>query len=97
LYTIPFWFKLKFLKLIGRDRAAQELINNLGHSWAQNLVEQTGSQIEVEGKDNLPEEPCLLVSNHQGAFDIPLLMGFLETPIAFIAKWELRYFPLYFY
>jgi 1-acyl-sn-glycerol-3-phosphate acyltransferase len=94
LYTIPFWFKLKFLKLIGRDRAAQELINNLGHSWAQNLVEQTGSQIEVEGKDNLPEEPCLLVSNHQGAFDIPLLMGFLETPIAFIAKWELRYFPL---
>ncbi|MGM0501973.1 MAG: lysophospholipid acyltransferase family protein [Bacillota bacterium] len=93
-YSIIHWIKLKFLKLTGQDRKAQEYINTIAQKWGKRLVEQTGSEIEVKGEQNLPKEPCLLVSNHQGAFDIPLLLGYVELPLAFIAKWELRYFPL---
>ncbi len=41
----------------------------------------------------IPDEPVLFVSNHQGSFDIPLLLGYIDKPKAFIAKWELRYLP----
>ena len=94
IYSVVYWIKLKTLKLTGQDQKAQNYINNIAEKWAKRLVAQTGSEIKVQGQENIPDQPCLLVSNHQGAFDIPLLLGFLDLPLAFIAKWELRYFPL---
>jgi 1-acyl-sn-glycerol-3-phosphate acyltransferase len=41
-----------------------------------------------------PEEPVLVVSNHQGDFDIPVLLRFGGRPIAFVAKKELGSIPL---
>jgi 1-acyl-sn-glycerol-3-phosphate acyltransferase len=58
------------------------------------MIKATGAQVEVVGQENIPDEPVLFVSNHQGAADIPLLLGYLDTPLAFVAKWELKYAPL---
>ncbi|WP_261176916.1 1-acyl-sn-glycerol-3-phosphate acyltransferase [Anaerobacillus sp. CMMVII] len=35
-----------------------------------------------------------MVSNHQGNFDIPILLGFLERPIGFISKVEVKKLPI---
>lgn len=94
VYSIGYWIKLKFFKITGQDEKAQEYINRIAGVWAKRLIKQTGSEIKVVGQENLPPGPVLVVSNHQGSFDIPLLLAFLTKPIAFIAKWELRYLPL---
>jgi 1-acyl-sn-glycerol-3-phosphate acyltransferase len=49
----------------------------------------------VTGEENLHKEgPVLFVSNHQGNFDIPILLGFIDKPKAFIAKKELTKIPI---
>ncbi|WP_018248064.1 lysophospholipid acyltransferase family protein [Orenia marismortui] len=85
--------KMKFLELKGEDDRVKNYTNQLAKNWAKSLVDFTGSEIIVKGEDKIPEEPVLFVANHQGSFDIPLLLGYINKPKAFIAKWELRYMP----
>jgi 1-acyl-sn-glycerol-3-phosphate acyltransferase len=85
--------KMKLLELKGRDEVVRSYTNKIAKSWAKSLVDFTGSEVIVKGKERLPDEPVLFVANHQGSFDIPLLLGYISKPIAFVAKWELRYMP----
>ncbi len=63
-------------------------------NWAKYIVRSTGSEVEVIGADNIiNDRPVLIVSNHQGFFDIPILMGNMTIPIGFIAKTDLKKFP----
>ena len=41
-----------------------------------------------------PEETALYVSNHQGDFDIPVLLASIPRPLGFVAKKELAHIPL---
>jgi len=43
--------------------------------WGRACVGFTRSNIEVIGKEKLPEGNVLYVSNHQSNYDIPLLLG----------------------
>lgn len=62
--------------------------------WASRLLKLAGARVQVKGAHALPEGiPVLFVSNHQGAFDIPLLMAHLDRPFGFIAKEELEKLP----
>ncbi|UFU00001.1 1-acyl-sn-glycerol-3-phosphate acyltransferase [Radiobacillus kanasensis] len=61
---------------------------------SQKVFKKTGSTIEVVGKEHLPEGPALFVANHQGLFDIPVLLGYLGKPIGFIAKEEIKKIPV---
>ncbi len=62
--------------------------------WAKTLVKLTGSKVEVIGQEKIPQGPVLFVSNHQGNFDVPILIGFLEKPLGFISKVEVKKIPL---
>lgn len=63
-------------------------------NWAKYIVRSTGSEVEVVGAENaISDRPVLVVSNHQGFFDIPILMGNMGFPIGFIAKTDLQKFP----
>lgn len=62
--------------------------------WAKTLVKLTGSKVEVVGQEKIPQGPVLFVSNHQGNFDVPILIGFLEKPLGFISKVEVKKIPL---
>lgn len=63
--------------------------------WARRLLGIAGAKVVVKGAVNLPKDaPVLFVSNHQGAFDIPLLIAHLDRPFGFIAKEELTKLPL---
>lgn len=60
---------------------------------AKSLVVATGSTVNIIGKENIPEESCVFVGNHQGNFDILALKGYIDKPMGFIAKKELEKLP----
>lgn len=61
---------------------------------AQKVMKRTKSTVEVNGMSKLPEEPVLFVANHQGLFDILLLLGYIDKPLGFIAKKEIKKLPI---
>ncbi len=63
-------------------------------TWAKKQLDAAGVNVIVTGSKNLPTENVLFVSNHQGNFDIPLLMVYATKPKGFIAKKSLESFPI---
>lgn len=55
---------------------------------------QSGAKIEVKGKENIPKEPVLFVSNHRSYFDILVLHTTTGKRPGFVAKTEIQKFPL---
>lgn len=55
---------------------------------------QSGAKITVKGKENIPKEPVLFVSNHRSYFDILVLHTTTGKRPGFVAKAEMLKFPL---
>ena len=51
-------------------------------------------KVEVIGQENLPTEPCVIVSNHQGQWET-YSMQYLFHPMCTLLKKELLYIPLW--
>ncbi|TCT16281.1 1-acyl-sn-glycerol-3-phosphate acyltransferase [Natranaerovirga pectinivora] len=95
ILSLFFLFKYKVLIKIGKEERAKKYLHKVTTRWARNMVKSTGSKINVIGLDNVPkDENVLFVSNHQGNFDIPLLLGYLPTAVGFVAKVELQKVPV---
>ncbi|MFH1387115.1 MAG: lysophospholipid acyltransferase family protein [bacterium] len=64
--------------------------------WARFLLLFSGSKIILVGQDNLPAgTPCIVVANHQGAADIPILLAYLPVRFRFAIKKELFGIPVF--
>lgn len=64
-------------------------------SWGRDVVALTGSTVEVQGEELIPTGTAVVfIGNHQGYLDIPVLLGFIEKPKAFISKIEILKIPL---
>ncbi|MBY6037435.1 1-acyl-sn-glycerol-3-phosphate acyltransferase [Fictibacillus nanhaiensis] len=91
---IPALYRVKHLQQTGRIEERDELVDKKVKEWSQSLVKLSGSSITVNGEENIPKDTAVLfVSNHQGNFDIPLLLGYIEKPKAFISKIEVKKMP----
>lgn len=66
-----------------------------GKMWARLIVYILLLPVKVKGRENL-EPGCsyVFVSNHQGAFDIFIIYGFLNRNFKWMMKWQLRNIPL---
>ena len=53
-----------------------------------------GTNLEVRGRENLPNSACLVVAKHQSAWDTFALVPLLRDP-AIVLKDELKWIPLY--
>jgi len=62
-------------------------------AWANATAKAAGVKIDVIGTENVPEETCLFVANHQSYLDIPVLMASINKPIGFVAKKEMEKIP----
>ena len=51
-------------------------------------------KLVVEGEKNIPNEPCVIVSNHQGQWET-FSMQYLFFPLCTLLKRELLYIPLW--
>lgn len=70
------------------------LIHSEPQKWARGIMDRTKSEIQVSGLEHLPDGPALLVSNHEGNFDIPVLLSAIPKPFGFISKKEVKKFPV---
>ncbi|MEI7789258.1 MAG: lysophospholipid acyltransferase family protein [Chlorobiaceae bacterium] len=64
--------------------------------WGRFSAKLFGIAIEVTGQENYsPEHNYLVVSNHAGMADIPLLLGSMHLNLRFVAKEELGRIPIF--
>lgn len=98
LYLIviqPTLLRVNRLEEKGKTTEHDRLTYQTARKWSHSLVKLAGVTVVTKGEENIPSEGSVLfVSNHQGNFDIPLLLGYIEKPKAFIAKIELKKLPL---
>lgn len=93
--TIPKLYKVKSLGKMGKINDRNECIHRTTSNWAMSQVKLSGAKINVFGQENIPKDiPVLFVSNHQGNFDIALLMSYIDKPKGYIAKIELNKIPI---
>ena len=85
---LVWWIGRLFL---GRASArGREWRRGIVRRWSHLIVRIIGARVERSGP--LPPAPCVLVSNHLGYVDIPILSSCTDT--LFVAKSEVRAWPL---
>lgn len=91
LLFIPFiLFKIPSLR-----NHKQRFINSVTTAWARFIIFLSGAKIKISRIEKPPDTDNLVIlSNHQGYIDIPLVMSVFPFPISFIAKKELLKVPL---
>ncbi|WP_246941064.1 lysophospholipid acyltransferase family protein [Bacillus pinisoli] len=90
--TLRKWQRSSFERTSVQER--DQLVHALPKRWAKGVVKTTGARISVKGEEHIPDGPVLFVANHQGNFDIPLLIGFVKKPLGFISKIEVKKLPI---
>lgn len=61
-------------------------------TWLLKII--CGTRLDVRGRENLPDGPCLVVAKHQSAWDTFALVPLLRDP-AIVLKDELKWIPVY--
>jgi len=91
LCALPGYLYLKWT----RSPRAEPFLLVRAARWGQASVGAIGARVRVEGVERVPTEgPVVYVANHQGALDIPIMMGYLPGVPAFVAKRELFKIPI---
>lgn len=63
--------------------------------WSRMILAFSGVRVSVTGQENLPKGvPLIILSNHCGAFDIPVLQACLPVQFRWMAKKSLFRVPL---
>ncbi len=95
VFCYPKLKKAEKLQDSGRTEEFEAFVYDCTTKFMKANFKRTGSKVEVVGTENIPKDrTVLIVSNHQGNFDIPLLMSFIDIPKGFIAKIELANIPI---
>lgn len=93
--TLPKLSKVKRLEKAGKLEERDAYIHAASTKWMLDNIRRSGTTVEVIGAENLPQEgPVVFISNHQGNFDIPLLMAYINMPKGFISKIEAKKIPI---
>ncbi|MEL7564257.1 MAG: lysophospholipid acyltransferase family protein [Dehalobacterium sp.] len=95
ILIMPELIKVKALHKAEKFTERDLEVDRVVKKWARSLVKLSGTKVFVTGQEHVPAQGgVVFVSNHQGNFDIPILLGYIDKPKAFIAKKELKKMPL---
>ena len=61
--------------------------------WGRFILSSCGIKVELEGKENLPQEPSVIMYNHQSSFDIFAFCGYLPIEWKAVMKKEVASVP----
>lgn len=94
VYPLLLW--ARHLRRRGETRRHDALAFTVIHNWARRLMWFAGAKVTVKGLENLPPNDiaAVYVGNHQGYFDIPLVLGYLGGAKGLVAKKELQKLPM---
>lgn len=104
LWTILLSPSLPVLWLL---RSPSQPIRNVSQLWVRGLLwglrAIVGLSYKEEGRQNIPKEPCIIVSNHQSAYET-LILSHTFSDASFISKhenaripavgWYLKHYPM---
>ncbi|MDO5695783.1 MAG: lysophospholipid acyltransferase family protein [Eubacteriales bacterium] len=86
---IPIMWVIRFFA----PEFVQSFSQGLTRFFAKLAIFICGTEIEVIGKENLPDEPCLYVANHRSYFDIIMTMTLIRKKSFYIAKQSIGKIP----
>lgn len=82
-------------KASGDVELEKKIIAEICSEWIDDVIKVFDMKLEIEGRENIPEGPCVFIANHQGYADVPAMIKALEGhATGFIAKEEFRPVPL---
>lgn len=93
LVMIPYMNRAKKLAAEGKKEEHDTLVRTCVDRWANRLMRLAGVDITVTGKENIPDGTVVYVANHQGYFDIPLMLTQLAQPGPILAKKQIEKLP----
>lgn len=82
----------KLKKNMGSD-CSEQYMKKILKEWVLFTKEITEMNIEIIGLENIPNEPCVFIANHQSILDIPTIFISNNKDIKFIGKKELLKTP----
>jgi len=96
IFSIFLFIPLYVLKLVGTKSAEKRFVYLVSSAWARFILIVNGVSYTAYGKENIPDSRSglVVVSNHQGSFDIPIYISCLPFSVGFIAKHELKKMPI---
>lgn len=79
----------------GNVAERDKVVRSVVPVWAKYCLESTGATVEVIGAEKVPSDKAVVfIGNHQSYMDIPILFGFVDKPMTFVAKAELGKIPV---
>lgn len=87
-------FTLPTLRKLKKRQEGSEMIHRIPVHWASGILKRAGCTVEMNTEIAVPEGPVLFISNHEGNFDIPVLITTLPKPFGFISKVEVKKLPI---
>ena len=68
----------------------------VARAWARSILWTSRVRVSVSGADRIaPGRPYILMANHQGNYDIPILLAHLPVEFRWLAKAELFRIPVF--
>lgn len=96
ILTTPLIPPVILMHLVGLGRPARRFTGALGHLWAGSILKFAGIRATVRGLDKVPKEgPICFVANHQGDFDIILMVAKMPVTVGFLAKRFAGFVPVF--
>ncbi len=96
VFAMPLSMVLPLLHLLNRKGLYDPYVKLITKGWARHILAVAGARIKIDGLENIPltNRRICLISNHQGGFDIPILIAAIPFTFGFVAKKELAFIPL---
>lgn len=93
LLSLPVSAYIWVLEKRGLHKRADQEVQGMVERWAHRLMRLAGVSVHITGQENLPEGAAVYVANHQGYFDIPIMLTSLREPHGLVAKKEIDRLP----
>ena len=99
LFLIVFFFiglfinGVMYISCKGKDEKRYRISNPIGSFAFQTVLCISGVRKKVMGRENIPDEIVLFVSNHRGFFDIISTDTVIKQPVGYVAKSEMTSIP----
>lgn len=91
----PQLLRAKRRKAAGDEAGCREIVDRYVTLWMSTLMRIAGCRVTVRGLENVPQGRAVVYTpNHQGDYDIPIMLTCLDRPHAFVAKLEAKKIPL---
>jgi 1-acyl-sn-glycerol-3-phosphate acyltransferase len=92
---VPLMLWVRFKKRGMAPRDFDWYIHKKVSRWAYRNVRRSGARFHFTGLETIPtDRPVVLVSNHQGSYDIAVFLAFMPFPHAYLAKVETLKLPM---